>query len=312
MCRVSIIIPNYNHAKYLPQRLESVYNQTYKDFEVILLDDCSTDESAVILNTYANHPKTSHVVINKTNSGSTFKQWEKGLSLAQGEYIWIAESDDVAYLHFLERIVPYLQNGNEVSMVNCLSDIINTEGDFISKQLEWIALKNSNILLSFDGEEFIKEYMLNSNPIINASACLIRKKAFKEIPFEKINFKLNGDWLIYILLLRGSKITLLPEYLNQFRTHRQSVRTTSLNIIPHKEHIKLLAFLKKEDFIPKGLLKRQVYSPLFVVLNFETESRNYLKAFRYLLETAQKMELSTMKVTLQYLKYRFLKLLYKK
>lgn len=59
--KVSIIIPNYNHAKYLPQRLESVYNQTYQDFEVILLDDCSNDASVTILNTYAKHPKTSHV-----------------------------------------------------------------------------------------------------------------------------------------------------------------------------------------------------------------------------------------------------------
>ena len=62
--QVSIIIPNYNHAKYLPQRLESVYNQTYQDFEVILLDDCSNDDSVTILNTYAKHPKTSHIVFN--------------------------------------------------------------------------------------------------------------------------------------------------------------------------------------------------------------------------------------------------------
>ena len=65
--QVSIIIPNYNHAKYLPQRLESVYNQTYQDFEVILLDDCSNDDSVTILNTYAKHPKTSHVVFNVFN-----------------------------------------------------------------------------------------------------------------------------------------------------------------------------------------------------------------------------------------------------
>ena len=54
MSQISIIIPNYNHAKYLPQRLESVYNQTYQDFEVILLDDCSNDDSVTILNIFNN------------------------------------------------------------------------------------------------------------------------------------------------------------------------------------------------------------------------------------------------------------------
>ena len=83
MSQISIIIPNYNHAKYLPQRLESVYNQTYQDFEVILLDDCSNDDSVAILNTYARHPKTSHVVFNDKNSGSTFKQWAKGYSTSK-------------------------------------------------------------------------------------------------------------------------------------------------------------------------------------------------------------------------------------
>ena len=57
MCKVSIIIPKYNHTKYLPQRLESVYDQTYQDFEVILLDDCINDDNVAILNTYAKHPK---------------------------------------------------------------------------------------------------------------------------------------------------------------------------------------------------------------------------------------------------------------
>ena len=102
MSQISIIIPNYNHAKYLPQRLESVYNQTYQDFEVILLDDCSNDDSVTILNTYAKHLKTSHVVFNDKNSGNTFTQWAKGIALAKGDFIWIAESDDVADLSFLE------------------------------------------------------------------------------------------------------------------------------------------------------------------------------------------------------------------
>ena len=75
---VSVIIPNYNHAKYLEERIDSVLNQSYKDFEVIVLDDYSTDNSKEVINKYAGHPKVSHIILNEENSGSTFKQWHKG------------------------------------------------------------------------------------------------------------------------------------------------------------------------------------------------------------------------------------------
>lgn len=97
---VSIIIPNYNHAAFLQQRLNSVFQQTYQNFEVILLDDASTDASVAILNEYKDHPKVSHLVINERNSGSPFKQWQKGIALAKGEYVWIAESDDINAMNF--------------------------------------------------------------------------------------------------------------------------------------------------------------------------------------------------------------------
>ena len=74
MPNVSVIVPNYNHEQYLQQRIESIVNQTYQDFELILLDDFSTDNSRDILNLYRNHPKVSKIVFNEKNSGSPFKQ----------------------------------------------------------------------------------------------------------------------------------------------------------------------------------------------------------------------------------------------
>ena len=74
---VSIILPNYNHAPYLQERLDSIFGQTHQNFEVIILDDASTDESLSILKPYQAHPKVSHFVLNKKNSGSPFKQWKK-------------------------------------------------------------------------------------------------------------------------------------------------------------------------------------------------------------------------------------------
>jgi Glycosyltransferases involved in cell wall biogenesis len=103
---VTVIIPNFNHAAFLKQRIESVLNQTFQDFEMIVIDDCSADESREVIEAYRNHPKVSQVVYNEQNSGSAFKQWVKGVALAKGDWIWIAESDDWAEHDFLERMMP--------------------------------------------------------------------------------------------------------------------------------------------------------------------------------------------------------------
>ena len=103
MPTVSVIIPNYNHAPFLKQRIESVLNQSFQDFEMILIDDCSTDGSREIIESYRNNPHVSHIVYNDSNSGSAFLQWNKGIELAKGDWIWVAESDDYAEPTFLEH-----------------------------------------------------------------------------------------------------------------------------------------------------------------------------------------------------------------
>jgi len=104
--KVSIIVPNFNHAAFLPERLASIYNQTYTNCEVILLDDCSQDESVSILRDYMErYPEKTISEFNAENSGGVFNQWKKGLGLATGELIWIAESDDFCTLNFLEEVV---------------------------------------------------------------------------------------------------------------------------------------------------------------------------------------------------------------
>src|SRR5246127_2931841 len=104
MPTVSVVVPNYNHARFLPERIESILRQSYQDFELILLDDCSSDDSRAILSQYADDPRV-RLEFNAVNSGSTFKQWNKGVRLARGKYVWIAESDDYADERLLQRLV---------------------------------------------------------------------------------------------------------------------------------------------------------------------------------------------------------------
>lgn len=121
----SVIIPNYNHAPFLRERIDSVLNQTFEDFEVILLDDKSKDDSCGILQSYASNPHVVHMVLNEENSGSTFKQWHKGFDLSKGKYIWIAESDDFANLHFLQKAFEIIEKENDVVLAYFKSNIVN-------------------------------------------------------------------------------------------------------------------------------------------------------------------------------------------
>ncbi len=105
MAEVSVILPNYNHGKYLDERIGSIINQTFQDFELIILDDHSTDNSKSIIEKYRSHPKISHIEYNAINSGSPFRQWNKGIEVSRGSLIWIAESDDSCKLNFLEETV---------------------------------------------------------------------------------------------------------------------------------------------------------------------------------------------------------------
>ena len=125
--KVSVIIPNYRHALYLKERIDSVLEQTYRDFEVIILDDCSPDDSREIIETYRTREKIAHIVYNERNSGSTFMQWQKGFDLAQGEYIWIAESDDFADPGFLSSCVEQLENEPSCTLAYTESRLVDAE-----------------------------------------------------------------------------------------------------------------------------------------------------------------------------------------
>lgn len=129
MPNISVIIPNYNHARFLKQRVNSVLQQTYQDFEVIIMDDNSSDHSKDIIEQYRNYPKISHIIYNETNSGSTFKQWKKGLELAKGEWIWIAESDDYADTDFLEQLLGFSTNDNNIQLIYCDSFSTNENSE---------------------------------------------------------------------------------------------------------------------------------------------------------------------------------------
>ncbi len=203
--RVSVIIPNYNHAPYLDERIESVLNQTYKDFEVIILDDSSTDNSRDVIEKYRGHEKIRGIVYNEQNSGSTFKQWQKGIALAQGEWIWIAESDDSCEISFLEKMLRGVQ-GN-VGVVACKVVQIDSNGKIDRNDWFWpedILQLDWSRDFCMDGIDFIYLGMRYKNCIPNASA-VVFNRGFSGYLEEIESFRFNGDWFFWFLFLKNTR-----------------------------------------------------------------------------------------------------------
>ena len=224
MPKISVIIPNYNHAVYLKQRIDSVLNQTFQNLEVIILDDCSIDNSRAIIEEYRNNPRVSNIVYNQNNGGSAFKQWERGIELAKGELIWIAESDDFTVDFFLEKAISTLAKDNS-DLFFCQSLKVNESNDIISDYLYWtkeLVYFNWDKSFTIDGNTFIKETLSKKNVIINASSVLFKKSNFNFSEIKK--YKYCGDWLFWILYLHNKKLSYCPEKLNYFRWHPSTTR----------------------------------------------------------------------------------------
>ena len=177
--KVSIIVPNYNHSKYLSERIDSILQQSYDNYELILLDDCSTDNSRTIIESYKDNPHISQIVFNERNTGNTFIQWGKGISIARGEYIWIAESDDSCSNTFLSELVSLLDSNNKAVLAFSHTYLVDSEGRHL--EINWHRISDGKTLIH-NGRKFARLTMTKQNYISNASMVVFRRAAFYNVP----------------------------------------------------------------------------------------------------------------------------------
>ena len=228
--KVSVIIPNYNHEKFLEERIESILNQSYQDFEIIFLDDFSTDDSLLILDKYKEHPKVSHYIINLENSGSLFKQWIKGIELARGNFIWIAESDDTADKNFLNKTVELAEQSQDFGLVFVKSIEIDSKSNPTGKILAPLQLYSGDYI---HGVESVSECLVKQMLISNVSGVLFNAEKLKNIDYLKLKtFQNTGDRFTYIQIALQSRAYYLDLPLNTYRNHDNN--TTKLNVANHR------------------------------------------------------------------------------
>lgn len=223
--RVSVIVPNYNHAPYLRERLHSILGQTYQDFELIVLDDASSDDSlAVIRACLGGHPH--RLVVNEHNSGSTFRQWDRGIAMASGEFIWIAESDDLAEPTLLENLVAALDQ-SDVAYAYCQSLCIDAAGEVFGNIRGWTDDYSPHLWASdfvMDGNFFCVSFLAIKCVIPNASAVLFRRETYMSPYSIMQGFQLIGDYLLWAEMAMGHRVAYVARPLNRYRFHAGTVR----------------------------------------------------------------------------------------
>lgn len=227
---VSVIVPNYNYARYLPQRIESILNQSYTGFELILLDDASTDNSVTVFEQYKENPHITAIIVNEKNTGSPFCQWMKGIEQAKGKYIWIAEADDSAAPSFLKTCMDLIYRHPDAAICYVGSHSMDGEGNINPHDINhWKKESYHQEYAYFDGKLFAEHNLYWRNYLINASGILFRKEdalKLKDSPF--LQFRYCGDWLFWFqIAMQGGGIIEIYKKLNYFRQHNNKLTTTS-------------------------------------------------------------------------------------
>lgn len=231
--KISVVVPNYNYSNYLYQRVYSILNQNYKIHELIILDDASKDNSLFYIKQI--EQKISEfvnvkVVVNDINSGNAFSQWQKGINLATGDYVWVAEADDYAKKNFLNEVVSPLKKNNNIVISYADTGFIDSNG-YITKnslvdQIDILKTNHWNASYVNKGISEINCYSYLNCTIPNVSGTIIKKGNYDEIFESAKKFHQSGDWFTYLNILNLGDISFINKTLNYYRVHGNNISQT--------------------------------------------------------------------------------------
>lgn len=230
---VSIIITCYNYGKYLPERLRSIYSQTFQDCEVIFIDDRSTDNSVEIFEKW--EPKTfpTRGIYNTINEGNPYPHWKKGLDEAKGEFIWMADADDFAEPTLVETCVNLLRKNPEAALAFVQSIVVDEKGKPLGVFPRVAQYKNPELWdrdFTHSSPEEWEPHMLLNNTVPNPSGAVFRKSHFPNYARILPDYHIIGDWAAWLDLLRHGSLAYSATPLNYYRCHTGSICRSPQNV----------------------------------------------------------------------------------
>lgn len=237
---VSLIVASYNHAAFLPRRMDSLIAQTYPDIEILVIDDRSPDNSVEILRTYADHPKVT--LIERAENGGWVTVSNQGVDLAKGEFVLFANCDDDCDPRMVERLVAAMRDNPSAGIAFCRSRMIDEAGrdlgdDFTIREPAFRARCATDTFLTRDE---MRRFLLHSCVIPNLSAALIRRDAFVAAGGLTAAYRACSDWDLFFRVADAWDFAYVAEPLNGFRQHGTTIRSATKGRVTYDEFFRLL------------------------------------------------------------------------
>ncbi len=256
-CKVSILIPTYNREKYIRDAVVSGLNQTFKDIEIIVVDNHSTDNTWSILQSLADSDQRVKIFQNENKVGPV-RNWKCCIDQATGKYGKIIWSDDLIAPNYLEKTVGFLEDNEKIGFVYTGTEIFS---DKTPQKADSYFIGSTGI---YDCEQYINGVIFNGNYPVSPGCALFRlsdlkKNLLVDIP-NKIGshfptHAIGNDLLIFLLTAHQySKFAFVNEKLSYFRAHDGSISIQSENgKLPLHYDIVKAYFVEnfREDLIPK-------------------------------------------------------------
>ena len=224
---ISLIMSVYNGEDYLAEAIDSVINQTFKDWELIIINDCSTDTTSEILEKYASLDERIKVYTNEVNLRLP-SSLNKAMTYAQGKYIARMDADDICLPERLEKQFEFMEENESVALSSC----------------RFMTLKNGVISSGGCGgkndSESVKALLLVTNPILHPGI-IAKADVIKNLGYDK-NFTCTEDMELWTrFVLAGYKVEIMSEYLMLYRLHDKQITETTLE----KQHREVVAIQRQ-------------------------------------------------------------------
>lgn len=245
-------MPIYNGSKYMAEAIDSILNQTYKNFEFIAVNDNSTDSTWEILKSYKKrYPKIR--IINLTSQNGPFKAVNKAIRYVKGEFIAPMDSDDISHPKRLEKEVEFMLSHQDAIVIGTYTRIIDSYGNIIGKKT--FATKNNDIYRQF----------FEVHPIVHPSSMVRRSLLPNKNILYEIKFGINDDYYTFYRLLKYGKFANIPEFLFYYRIHlnNNSLQGTKGKFL-NSVKIRILALIKM-GYVPSPVSAIKFLAQLAIV-----------------------------------------------
>ena len=237
---VSVVVASYNHAAYLVRRLDSLLEQTCQGIEILVIDDCSTENNVEILRRYESNPKI-RLVFNQKNSGIV-SVMNQGIELTSGEFVMFAQCDDDCNSCLIERLLDAIRAHPSAGIAFCRSELIDETDqvigdDFAFRERSFRIRCASDTLVR---REEMNRFLMVSCVIPNLSAALIRRDCFVRLGALSPSYRVCLDWDFFFRVATSYDFYFLARPLNKFRQHETSIRSVTKTRVVYAEYLRVL------------------------------------------------------------------------